>query len=183
MREPEQARVEERHLPFPLATDEPVREERQRNGSNRHQQADRLAAFLPDEDPEHEAAHAEHGKDGSDEVDLPRPGVGHIVHELDLGQHDRDDDDLEEKADAPGQIGGDEPTEQRPDGGGDRSCCSDQRVGLGARIALEVPMDEGLHGGSMAGSSSDAPRPPTIAQKMMIAVRLCASVIAAAPTA
>ena len=35
----------------------------------------------------------------------------------------------------------------------------------------------------IAGSSSDAPRPPTIAQKMMIAVRLCASTIDSAPTA
>ena len=35
----------------------------------------------------------------------------------------------------------------------------------------------------MAGSSSDAPRPPMIAQKMMTAVRLCASAIASAPIA
>jgi hypothetical protein len=35
----------------------------------------------------------------------------------------------------------------------------------------------------MAGSSSEAPSPPMIAQKMMIAVRLWASVMASAPTA
>ena len=35
----------------------------------------------------------------------------------------------------------------------------------------------------IAGSSSEAPRPPMIAQKMMIAVMLCASVIARAPIA
>ena len=35
----------------------------------------------------------------------------------------------------------------------------------------------------MAGSRSDAPSPPMIAQKMMTAVRPCASVIASAPTA
>ena len=35
----------------------------------------------------------------------------------------------------------------------------------------------------IAGSSSDAPRPPMIAQKMMTAVRLWASVIASAPIA
>ena len=35
----------------------------------------------------------------------------------------------------------------------------------------------------MAGSRSDAPSPPMIAQKMMTAVRLCASVMASAPTA
>ena len=35
----------------------------------------------------------------------------------------------------------------------------------------------------MAGSSSEAPSPPMIAQKMTIAVRLWASVMANAPTA
>jgi hypothetical protein len=35
----------------------------------------------------------------------------------------------------------------------------------------------------MAGSRSDAPRPPRIAQNTMIAVRLCASAIDSAPTA
>ena len=35
----------------------------------------------------------------------------------------------------------------------------------------------------IAGSSSEAPIPPMIAQKMMIASRFCASVIAMAPTA
>ena len=35
----------------------------------------------------------------------------------------------------------------------------------------------------MDGSSSEAPMPPMIAQKTMIAVRPCASVIAIAPTA
>ncbi len=35
----------------------------------------------------------------------------------------------------------------------------------------------------MAGSSSDAPKPPMIAQKMMIVIRFWASVIARAPMA
>jgi hypothetical protein len=35
----------------------------------------------------------------------------------------------------------------------------------------------------MAGSSSDAPSPPTTAQNTMIAVRLWANAIARAPTA
>ncbi len=35
----------------------------------------------------------------------------------------------------------------------------------------------------MAGSRSDAPSPPTSAQKTMIAVRLCASAMAEAPIA
>ena len=35
----------------------------------------------------------------------------------------------------------------------------------------------------IAGRSSEAPRPPMIAQKMMTAVMLCASIIAVAPVA
>jgi hypothetical protein len=35
----------------------------------------------------------------------------------------------------------------------------------------------------IAGKSNDAPSPPTIAQKTMIAVRLCPSAIESAPTA
>jgi hypothetical protein len=35
----------------------------------------------------------------------------------------------------------------------------------------------------IAGSRSDAPRPPMTAQKMMIGVRLCESVIERAPAA
>jgi hypothetical protein len=35
----------------------------------------------------------------------------------------------------------------------------------------------------IAGSSSDAPRPPMIAQKMMMVFRFWASVMATAPTA
>jgi hypothetical protein len=37
--------------------------------------------------------------------------------------------------------------------------------------------------GCIAGNRREAPRPPTIARKMMIAVRLWASAIARAPTA
>ena len=82
-------------FPCALAAHEPVGEQRERDRSDRDQQPDVLASFLPDEDAEHEAAHPEHGEDRADHVDLPRPGVGHVVDELDLGEHDRDDDDLE----------------------------------------------------------------------------------------
>ena len=88
-----------------------------------------------------------HREDRADHVDLPRPGVGHVVDELDLGQHDRDHDDLEPEADAPREVRGHEATEQRPDRGRDRGSGADQRVGLRPSRALEVPVDQGLHRG------------------------------------
>ena len=64
-----------------------------------------------------------------------------------LRQHDGDDHDLEGEADAPRQVGGDEPAEQRADRGGDRGRGSDQRVGLLPGRPFEVPVDERLHRG------------------------------------
>ena len=73
------------------------------------------------------------------------PGVRHVVDQPDPGQHDDDDHDLEQEADAPRQVGGDEAAEQRADGGRDRGRGADQRVGLLLRRALEVAVDQRLH--------------------------------------
>ena len=35
---------------------------------------------------------------------LPGPGVRHVADQPDAGQHDRDDDGLEQEADAPRQV-------------------------------------------------------------------------------
>ena len=75
VRVPEQVRVEQGHLLRPLAPDEPPGQGRQGHGSDRHEQADELAALLPDEDPEHHPTHAEHGQQGADQVDLAREPV------------------------------------------------------------------------------------------------------------
>jgi hypothetical protein len=91
----------------------------------------------------------------------------------------RDDRGLQQEADAPRQESGDEAAEQRPDGGGDRGCRSDQRIGLLLCLPSKLPWISDC----IAGNSSEAPRPPMIAQKTMIAVRPCARVIAPAPTA
>ena len=155
VREPEQVRVEQRRLPLPLAAHEPPGQQRERDRADRDQQPDGLASFLPHQDPEHDAAHADDGEDRADHVDLPRPGVGDVVDELDLGQHDRDDDDLEHEADPPRQVRGDEAAEQRPDRGGDRRRRPDQRVRLLAGRASKFPWISDC----IAGSSSDAPEP------------------------
>ena len=80
-------------------------------------------------------------------------------------EHDRDDHDLEQERDPPGQVGGDEAAEQRADGGGDRRRGADQRVGLPLhRGPSKLPWIRDC----IAGSSSEAPSPPMIAQKMTI---------------
>ena len=147
MREPEQARVEQGRLPRPLAPHKPVGEQRKGDRSDRDQQSDELAAFLPDENAEHEAAHAEHREDRADQVDLPRPRVGHVTDELDLRQHDRDHDDLEPEADTPREVRRHKATQQRPNRCRDRGSGPDQRIRPRASRALEVPVDQGLHCG------------------------------------
>jgi hypothetical protein len=99
--EPEQTRIEQRRLPFPLATHEPPRQDRESDGSDRDCQADVGASLLPNEDAENDPAHPDDREDRADNVDLSRPRVDHVADELDLREHDRDDDDLEQEADAP----------------------------------------------------------------------------------
>src|SRR4029077_9078318 len=101
----EQVRIDQGRLPQTLAAYQPVPEGGHRNRAHADQDADRLAAFLPDQDAEHDAAHAQHRQDRADDVDLPWPGVGHVLNQFDAGQHDRDDDHLQQEADPPGQIG------------------------------------------------------------------------------
>ena len=113
-----------------LRRSQPPDQPGQRDRADRQQRADGFAAFLPHQDAEHDAAHAEDGEDRADAVDAPRAGVGNVADEFDAGQHDRDDDDLEQERDPPRQVGGDEPAEQWPDRGGDRGRGSDQRVDL-----------------------------------------------------
>jgi hypothetical protein len=79
-----------------------------------HQQgAHGLAALLPQEDAEHDAAHAQYRKDRTARVDATRSRVRHVAHELDAGEHDRNDEPLDQERDAPGQVRGDEPAEQQ----------------------------------------------------------------------
>ena len=145
VREPEQVGVEQGQLAGALAFDEPPGQQRERDRAERHEQQDRLAAFLPHEDAEHDAAHADDGQHGTDRVDVARSGVLDVADELHAGQHHGDDHDFEREADPPRQVGRDEPAEQRPDRGGDRRRGTDQRVRLLARRAFEVAVDERLH--------------------------------------
>ena len=63
-------------------------------------------------------------------------------------------------ADAPGQVGGDEATEQRPHGGGDRGGRAHEGVDPALRRALEVAVDERLHGGQQQRRAQSAENGP-----------------------
>ena len=141
----EQADVEQRRLALALAPAQPPDERPERDRADGDERADRLAALLPDEDPEHDAAHAERGEDRADDVDALGARVRDVVDEPAAGEHDRDDHDLAEERDAPGEVRRDEAAEQRPDGGGDRGRGADERVGPPLHRALEVPVDQRLH--------------------------------------
>ena len=143
----EQVRIDQRRGAGALAPHQPAGQEHERDHAERDQRAHELAALLPDQDAEHDAAHADDRERRADQVDVPVTRVGHVADQLDAGQHDGDHDGLERERDAPGQIGRDEPAEQRPDRGRDRGRRADQRVDPLLRRALEVAVDQRLHGG------------------------------------
>ncbi len=78
---------------------------------------------------------------------MPIARVRNVANQLDSRQHDHDHEILEQEHDAPGQVRGQESAEQRSDCRGDRSCRTDERVGLLLILSLEVAVDQGLHRG------------------------------------
>ncbi len=141
----EEDRVDQRRLAFALPTDDPPRERSQRDQADGDQGGNGLAALLPDEDPEHDAAHADCGEDRADDVNLSRAGERNFPDEPGSDEHDRDDHDLPGECDPPREVGRDEAADQRPDRSGDRSGGADQRVGAPLSGPLEVAVDQRLH--------------------------------------
>ena len=43
----------------------------------------RFAALLPDQNAQHQAAHAQHGQHRADHIDVPRTGVRDVMDEFD----------------------------------------------------------------------------------------------------
>ena len=75
----EEVGIEQRRLALALAPHEPAGERPERDEADRDQDADVLAALLPDEDAEHDAAHADGREHRADDVDVARPGVRHVA--------------------------------------------------------------------------------------------------------
>ena len=167
-------------LPRFLRLHEPPGEAGHRDDPEPDQQCDVLAALLPHQDAEHDAAHADDRQHRAAPVDDSGAGVLRVFDETDAGQHDRDDDRLERESDALRPERRDEAAEQRTDGGGDGGRSADERV---HRASAAPPSKLPWMSDCMAGSRSDAPIPPMTAQKMMTPVRFCANTMAMAPTA
>jgi hypothetical protein len=110
------------------------------------ERADRLTALLPDEDPEHGAAHPDDGERRADRVDLPRSRVRDVLDEPDAQEDDHDDHVFRQEADAPRQVGGEDAAEE---GRRRRRSRPPRRPGP-APCAARVPrssLDERLHRG------------------------------------
>ena len=123
-------------LPSRLRLHEPPGERPEGDDADGDEDDDGLAALLPDEDPEHDSSHAHGREDRADDVHASRPGVRHVVDEPAAYEHDRDDHDLAEERDPPGEVGRDEAADERPDRGGDRRGSTDERVGAPLHGAL-----------------------------------------------
>jgi hypothetical protein len=137
--------VDQRRLPLALAPHQPPDERAQGHRSDRYQRPDRLAAFLPHEDAQHDTAHPDHREGGADDVDASVARIRHVAHQPYAGQDDRDHDALEQEGHPPRQDGGDEAAEQRADGSRDRGRGADQGVDLLLSGPMEVAVDERLH--------------------------------------
>ncbi len=116
----EQVRVEQDRLLLALPAHEPIGEGPESDRPDRQEFSHGISAFLPRQDAQHQPAHAEDGEDRTDRVHLSRTGVRHVANPPDAGEHDDDDQHLEQEADAPRQERRDEATEQRTDRGSDR---------------------------------------------------------------
>ena len=141
----EERRIEQSGLAFALAAAEPVHQARHRRHADREQCGDGLAALLPDEDADDEAAHADDREERADVVDRAVARVRHVA-DLPAPQQDDDDDQgLERESRAPRDGGREEAADERPDRGGDGARRPDQRVDLRPLLPLEVAVDQRLH--------------------------------------
>ena len=97
----EQGRIEQRGLALALASAKPVHQARHRSRPDREEQRDGLAALLPREDPDDEAAHADHREERARDVDRPVSRVGHVADAAAPQKDGCDDERLDEEPDAP----------------------------------------------------------------------------------
>src|SRR4029079_2803494 len=116
----EEARTGGGRLAGPLAPGEPAGERQERDDADRQQQPDELPALLPHEDSDNQTAQPDRGEQGAADVDGPIAGVRNVLDQSEAAEDHRDDDDLEQEADAPREEGGQEAAEQRTDRRGDR---------------------------------------------------------------
>ena len=144
----EEVGVEERGLALALAAAEPP-DERNESRSRDEEGADRLAALLPHQYPEHQQGHRQGGPERPDEVDAPVAGEGHLADQPAAQQHAGDDHRLEQEADSPRKEGGQGAADEGADRRGDGARRADHREDLGLHLPLEVAVDQRLHRGQI----------------------------------
>ena len=79
----EQVRIDQRRLAVTLAPAQPERQSDERQHADREDGTDVLPALLPDQDGQHDAAHAEDGEDGGPGIEGSRAGVRRVLDQLD----------------------------------------------------------------------------------------------------
>ena len=134
--------IDQRRFTLPFATDKPAGKTSERDCAADQDRQHILSALLPDQNAEHDAAHAQDREERTHDVYLSPARIRHVMHQLDAGEHDTDDHYLEQKGDSPGEIGGYEPAQQRSDRGRDGGSCTDECIDPLLRCSLEVAVDE-----------------------------------------
>ena len=119
---------------MPPATNQPEGKASERNCAADQNRQHVLAALLPDQDAEHDAAHTEDGQERTHDIHLSAACIRHVMHQLD--HH------LEQKGDSPGEEGGDKPPKQGSDCGRYGSRCTDECIDPLLGCSLEIAMDE-----------------------------------------
>jgi hypothetical protein len=98
-----------------------------RRDTDREQSRDGFPALLPDERTDDEPTRADHGEDCADDIGGPITRIRHVADASAPREDGREDQSLEQEADAPGQDCRNESADQLSDGGSDRARRPDQR--------------------------------------------------------
>jgi hypothetical protein len=92
---PEEVWVDQRRFALPPATNQPEGKASERNCAADQNRQHVLAALLPDQDAEHDAAHTEDRQQRTHDIYLSAAGIRHVMHQLDAGEHHTDDHHLQ----------------------------------------------------------------------------------------
>ncbi len=156
----EEVRVEQRGLALALSAAEPPDERDRADSAHREENADPLAALLPDEDAEHQQGHREDGEHRSHEIDAPVPGERLLADQPAAEQDAGDDDRLDRESDPPGKKRGQGASDERADRRRDGARGADHREDLGLHLPVEVAVDQRLHRGEVERSAEAADHRP-----------------------
>ena len=75
--------IDQRRLAQPLTTDNPGGKTKERNSAADQDRQHVLSALLPDQDAEHDAAHAQDGEEPPTTSTSRLPRIRHVMHHLD----------------------------------------------------------------------------------------------------